>query len=189
MTCARDSRHCAQVALLALVALHGPSQAYEYRELPDEAFEDVLVGAWMDCNENGVPDQFEFDHMLAGDSDRDGLLDECELVPGDVDVSGVLTLLDGDLIGRHLGAVEGVAKSFPPMADLDENHVIDAEDLVIWCRIWREQRGQMLACCDGTDNDGDGATDFPADPDCARATSEDESGADGPTAPTPPDRR
>ena len=56
--------------------------------LPDEY--DILFGYSLDCNENGVPD--ECDIAKGGDCDGNGIPDECDIAGGlyeDCDVNGI----------------------------------------------------------------------------------------------------
>jgi hypothetical protein len=133
-----------------------------------------LSEATLDCDGNGVGDQKQLDAGGAKDSDGDGLLDECELVPGDVDLDGDVDEADGILLSRAVGSTEGIDRRFSFGADLNRDHVVDSVDVTIWGRSYHDAHGARFECSDHSDNDGDGQVDFPADPGCADAVGKSE---------------
>jgi hypothetical protein len=154
-----------------------------------------LTGATLDCDGNGVDDQIEYDSGRERDSDDDGLLDKCELVPGDVDLDRDVDEADGLLLSRAVGSVEGIDPSFSHGADLNQDHEVDSEDVALWSRHFYEAGGGRFECSDGYDNDGDGTTDFPADRGCRDAVGRSERAdpvesprAAAPAPPVPPER-
>jgi hypothetical protein len=134
--------------------------------------EDLIEGATLDCDNNGVEDQVEFDRGTAFDSNGNGVLDKCEPIPGDVDDDGKLGINDGRMLSFSVGSVEGVHPHFRFLADLNEDHRVDSKDVAIWGRLWEAATGTSFACSDSSDNDGDGAVDFPDDSGCADVVSD-----------------
>jgi hypothetical protein len=139
--------------------------------------EKLLEGATLDCDNNGVDDQVEFDRGTAFDSNGNGILDKCEPVLGDVDHDGELGINDGRMLSFSVGSVEGVHTHFRFSADLNEDHRVNSEDVAIWGSLWKAATGTSFACSDSADNDGDGAVDFPADAGCADVVSDRENPA------------
>lgn len=133
-----------------------------------------LRNVTVDCDRDGVDDQKQLDGGTAKDSDEDGLLDECELVPGDVDLDGDVDETDGILLSRAVGSTEGLDRHFSFGADLNRDHVVDSVDVTIWGRAYHDATGARFECSDHYDNDGDGQVDFPADPGCADAVGKSE---------------
>jgi hypothetical protein len=136
-----------------------------------------LSNASVDCDRNGVEDRKQLDGGTAKDSDGDGLLDECELVPGDVDLDRDVDETDGILLSRAVGSIEGLDSRFSFGADLNRDHVVNAVDVTIWGRSYHDATGARFECSDHYDNDGDGQVDFPADPGCGDAVGKSERAA------------
>jgi hypothetical protein len=165
--CLRSSVVLVVLSLLPSAGTAGDGVYQEALEAPIDQIVPDLTGAALDCNRNGVDDQVEYDRKTASDSDDDGLLDECELVRGDVDLDRDVDETDGALLSAAVGSTEGVDRRFSFGADVNQDHVVDSVDVMIWGRYYREAHGVALECSDHADNDGDGRTDFPSDPGCA----------------------
>ena len=147
-------------ALLAVVVAT-PTRAGDPPEIiwTSEDFDELVAGLTVDCNGNGIDDQIEIDQGSL-DSDGDGLLDECEELPGDFNDDDVVNALDGQIISGLVGVIHGVDLQYRSDADFDENHRIDQNDIDLWLA-----KTGLPVCEDGIDNDADGDADS-ADADC-----------------------
>jgi hypothetical protein len=146
-------------AALLAVAVATPARAGAPEELTWEELDELSAGFYLDCNGNSIDDQIEIDQG-SPDSNGDGLLDECEELPGDFNDDDVVNSLDGKIISGLVRVVAGVDREYRGDADFDKNHVIDTEDVALWLAL-----AELSVCEDGVDNDADGDADS-ADPDC-----------------------
>jgi hypothetical protein len=146
-------------AALLAVAVVTPARAGDLREITWEELDDRAAGGTVDCNGNGIDDDIE-KGQGSPDTDGDGLLDECEVLVGDFNDDDVVTALDGQIISRLVGVIEGIDLEYRSDADFDENHRIDQNDIDLWLA-----KTGLSVCEDGIDNDADGDADS-ADADC-----------------------
>jgi hypothetical protein len=95
----------------------------------------IFVGlAFVDCNGNGTDDACDIAGGSSPDDDGDGVPDECQSEPGDVDGDGVVDLDD-------IGTVIGAWGACPPppvgcAADTNGDGVVDVVDLVFVYLQW-----------------------------------------------------
>ena len=98
-----------------------------FNGVPDAC--DVANGFEEDCDENGIPDTCDIVEG-AEDDNENGLLDECELAAGDLD-------LDGCVTGADLAVLLGLwGLSDPPVGDLNGDGIIDGMDLATLLANW-----------------------------------------------------
>ncbi len=107
---------------------------------PDAQLDGAAVGAALtidvpdtsDCDANGFPDGCDIHIDPSLDEDGNGILDQCETVPGDLNADGLVDAADLLILLGAWGACEN--PECP--ADLDGDEVIGPADLVILLGNW-----------------------------------------------------
>jgi hypothetical protein len=94
-----------------------------------EAFLKVYDGPIIDCNDNDTIDAIEIARGDALDENRDGLIDGCVGLPGDVNGDGAIDGEDLTLLLGHWG------QAWPP-GDLNNDGQIDGADLLLVLSNW-----------------------------------------------------
>ncbi len=87
----------------------------------------------LDCNKNGEPDSCDIFDGTSDDQDGNGIPDECESIPGDINGDGVVNSVDLLILLVSWGPCEN-CDDCP--ADLDGNCTVDASDLLILLVNW-----------------------------------------------------
>ncbi|MEE9131882.1 MAG: hypothetical protein V3T84_17865, partial [Phycisphaerales bacterium] len=87
----------------------------------------------LDCNENGEPDACDIFGGTSDDEDGNGIPDECESIPGDINGDGVVNSVDLLILLVNWGLCEN-CDDCP--ADLDGNCTVGASDLLILLANW-----------------------------------------------------
>lgn len=84
----------------------------------------VVILARSDCDADGMQDDWSITHG-AWDFDRNWVPDDCERIPGDLDMSGTVDLGDMAIIMLDFGPCAGCT------SDLDHNGVVDMGDVAM----------------------------------------------------------
>lgn len=112
---------------------------------PDEIYLELLGGAVVDCNGDGIIDACWIMEDPELDLDEDGYLDECQtgcegMVSGDFDCDSNIDLLDL-LSFVETWVAEGQEEEFPDPAltDVNGDEVIDMQDVVLFVLGWINQ--------------------------------------------------
>lgn len=109
---------------------------------------------FLDCNENGIPDNVEIAEGLAEDcngnllldacelaagapdENRNGILDECEQSYGDLDLNGLINGVDFGILIAQFGESGGMDHV---VGDLDDNGEVRGNDLGLLLVRWDDQ--------------------------------------------------
>ncbi len=87
----------------------------------------------LDCNENGEPDACDIFNGASSDENGNGIHDECESIPGDINGDGVVNSVDLLILLVNWGLCEN-CDDCP--ADIDGNCTVGASDLLILLVNW-----------------------------------------------------
>jgi len=86
-----------------------------------------------DCNKNGRRDECDILDGTSADDDGNGVPDECESCPGDLDGDGAVGLGDLSIFLANYGTTSGAG---PEDGDLDGDGDVDFEDLAVFLSLY-----------------------------------------------------
>jgi len=91
-----------------------------------------ILATMRDCNKNGMDDYIDILHMTSHDVDGDGIPDECQQCPADLNADGIV---DGNDLAIILGSWNPLSCPACP-ADINGDGVVDGNDLAVLLGAW-----------------------------------------------------